>query len=92
MRKMINPVPNLNGNTAESLITPLGEVLTALHGLEKAMRGASACYHGRNFQTLPHGAEAQRAAQAAWHERFEWLSRFEHEIEDMRIAIQQGDR
>ena len=88
---MINPVPNLNGNSSESLMKQLGGVLTALHDLEKAMRGASDCYHGRNFQTVRFSVESQQAAQRAWHERFEWLSQFEREIEDMRLAIQQKE-
>jgi hypothetical protein len=40
---------------------------------------------------MPHGPEAQRSAQAAWHERFEWLGQFEREIEDMRLGIQQKE-
>ena len=78
-------------DAADSAVSSLDEALTALHDLEKAMRGASDCYHGRNFQTVRFSVESQQAAQRAWHERFEWLSQFEREIEDMRLAIQQKE-
>jgi len=89
MDPLLAPIPNLNGNSSESLLLQLGEVLTALHGLEKAMLGASDCWHGRNYQTVPFGAEMQRSAQEAWHQRFKWLAKFERDIEDMALVVQQ---
>jgi hypothetical protein len=94
LSKLPVPLPNMNGNSAESLIEQLRGILDAIRPLEKAIRHASDCWHGRNFQPLPpeQAKLVQARAQDGWFERQKWLDAFEQEILEMAIKLQQQHR
>jgi hypothetical protein len=84
---MQTPIPNLNGNSKESLITELRTILDALRDADETIGKASAVWHGRNFQTLRDGNAVQVRAQAAWDERRRMLNDFYKEVQDMAIEV-----
>jgi hypothetical protein len=92
MQPLITPIPNLNGNSADSLVQQCRQILAATRALRDAIRNASDLVHGRNFQTLPAGVAtvARAAAEDAWRERQAWLSRFEAEVTEMALTIERG--
>lgn len=93
LTQLQNPVVNLNGNSASSLVDQLKGVLTALTAVEQAMHNASDCWHGRNFQTLPDGEARQRATMDAWHERMRAIADTYNEVMAMALDVQkQGSK
>jgi hypothetical protein len=92
MQPLIAPIPNLNGNSADSLVQQCRQILDAARELRDAIRNASDLVHGRNFQTLPTvvaGLAREKAAEA-WRERQAWLRRFEAEVTEMALTIERG--
>jgi hypothetical protein len=92
MKPLVTPVPNLNGNSAESLMEQLTDVRRALDNAIHAFALASDCIHGRNFQTMSEGDSLQRKAQEAWYERTAALNAMAKEILDMQLAIMEQRR
>ena len=90
MKPLVVPVPNLNGNSAESLQEQLTNIRQALNAALAAFSKASDCIHGRNFQTMLDGISYQRMAQEAWYERVTALEAMASEIYQIQIQIQKG--
>jgi hypothetical protein len=91
MKPLVNPVLNLNGNSADSLLEPLMEVLNRINALEVALAEASDVCHGRNFQTVADDHLLVEARQA-WGQRRVMLVDLEHEITNMALDIQRQKR
>jgi hypothetical protein len=85
--KLVTPIVNLNGNTAESLIAQLKDVLNALHQLEQAMAKSSDIWHGRNFQTMKDGDVVSQKARRAWNERQRMVGELHNEVLTMAAVI-----
>lgn len=84
---LITPIVNLNGNSKDSLVQPLVEVLHLCRQLQDAMNRASDVCHGRNFQTLPNANAQQSMAREAWAERCMAVEDLRRDIEALAIAI-----
>jgi hypothetical protein len=93
---LVTPRINLNGNTADSLVTQISDILDDINSLIETMSQYEG-NHGRNFQTVPdHGGITgdlvARNARDAWTERLITLGEMRHEMLELGLAIQrQGD-
>lgn len=98
MKPLVNPVINLNGNSADDLLAKVLKVLNNLRLTQEAMMDASDLTHGRNFQHLIHGNDWSEHhslvsdAQQAWGERRHVLEDLEHELTNMALDIQSQRR
>lgn len=85
---LVPPQPNLNGNTASSLVLQLSDICSALNEVTEAMRRASDLVHGRNF--LPQGSEEAKLmrmlAEDAMKLRFDVVDTMRSEF--MALAIE----
>jgi hypothetical protein len=97
MKRLITPVPNLNGNSAGELVEKLQALIDALGTAGERLAGASDVTHGRNFQHLIMGndwtehARVVNEARQAWEERADLIRRLVNEFTDMAIDIQLRD-
>jgi len=81
---MFRAIPNLNGNSVESLVEQSRKILDAIRNLESALIEASP--HGRNYQTAESGAwESDRAD---WNKIQIDLMNLHNRIMDSAIRIQ----
>ena len=87
-KPLIAPMPNLNGNSALSLVEQLQEYLDGLRHAQDALMACYDYWHGRNFQTLPNGEQLRRDAQDAWLERMNILSDLHTEAVNIAIQVQ----
>lgn len=89
---LVQPQPNLNGNTKQSLVKQLSDLSSALRETEARMRSCSDNWHGRNF--LPQGSQEARLirdlAEGAWRLRMECMDTMIKEVADLAVRIQQG--
>ena len=87
---LLPPVPNLNGNTKESLQERLTELIHAIAGVEEAIVGCHDCWHGRNFQTLEGGDIIRSLAEGAWRLRMIAMAEMHHSIVELMMKIENG--
>ena len=87
MRPLVVPIPNMNGNSADSLLHRASEIRLAVQATVEAIRSGHDLWHGRNFQTVLDGDIRQKLAQEAWHQRLAWLDELEREIEQLMIRM-----
>lgn len=92
MKPLIVPTVNLNGNTAESLLEQLKELMTTLTAVEMAFANASDVVHGRNFQTLPKSGDVHYEAVQAWQERRTAIANINDELVQLARAIHSQKR
>jgi hypothetical protein len=90
MRPLIEPVPNLNGNSKRDLQLKAADIRATVRFLLDAIQAGHDLWHGRNFQTVPDGTTVQRLAQEGWHERVSWLIEFDREVEMIMRGMDRG--
>ena len=78
------PIVNRNGNTCESLVMSVQDVLNALETVKNAMR-LSDLTHGRNFQVNP--AEDQDLFNQAWRNHLETLEDISKDVLDVGLNL-----
>ena len=89
---LVSPVPNLNGNTHESIIEQLHKYSLILGDCIDAMRECSDCWHGRNFQTLENGQIWRDMAESAWRLRAETLGLMAKEVMALAVDVQRQQK
>lgn len=98
MKLLVNPVVNLNGNSADDLLEKTMDIVRHIGALKNAMNRASDLTHGRNFQHLIKGEDwtehhvEVRQAQQAFADRYVLLDNMEHEFTNMALDIQRQQR
>jgi hypothetical protein len=84
---LVEPVANLNGNSARSLVILASACADALEKAEQTLAGASDLFHGRNLQTVENGSEKMDAARRAILQRRRLLAEMHREFVELAIAI-----
>jgi len=85
VRDLVNPLVNINGSTAQSLVDDILEVIHNLRAAEKAL--AVATPHGRDYKDF----DDWRLARDAWHDRRNAIAAMMSELEEYAYAIAQQD-
>jgi hypothetical protein len=88
MRDLIAPMPNLNGNSKDSLLKYLENIRRTIADLNAAIHVGSDLWHGRNFQLDPQGDFTSRLAREGWLQRLTVLEAWQHEVEEIMIKVQ----
>ena len=92
MEPLVTPIPNLNGNSATSLINQITDVMDTLRKAIDAYAKASGdLTHGRNFQTVENGEYQRQLGQDALRERMMMLHVMHEELQAMALEIQRYD-
>ena len=86
--EMMNPLPNINGSSRESLVAARRKAMDAVNTAIAALREVRP--HGRDYQTAPDPAEALRTDQKRHNEREGALIEIYLLLQDEALAIQNG--
>ena len=84
---LVTPIPNLNGNSEESLLAMCRSVLECVTDLTNVIAESSDLWHGRNMLPQRTDSPRQRQAQDAWVQRRLWLDQFKADVTTLALEI-----